>query len=62
MVLENWGARIKYGKNESRIISHKSTEAFGRLQKWYDSECDVAAQKQYDKFHDLTIPPDDNPN
>ena len=40
----------------------KSTrEAFGHLEKWYNPESEVAAQKLYDKFHDFTIPPNSNP-
>ena len=36
-------------------------EAFDHLEKWYDLESEVATQKLYDKFHDLTIPPNINP-
>ena len=36
-------------------------EPFDHLEKWYDSESEVATQKLYDKFHGFTIPPNGNP-
>ena len=36
-------------------------EAFDHLEKWYDPESEVATQTIYEKFHDFTIPSNDNP-
>ena len=35
--------------------------AFGHIEKWYDSESEVATVKLYYKFHDFTIPLNSNP-
>ena len=42
-------------------ICKSPREAFDHLEKWYDPESQVATQNLYDKFHNLTIPPNGNP-
>ena len=36
-------------------------ETFDHLEKWYDPEGELATQKLYEKFHDFTILPNNNP-
>ena len=36
-------------------------EVFERLEKWHDPDSEVATQRLYDKFHELTIPPQSDP-